>query len=131
MDWDIDLGPWLLSDWYHEPVFELDKVAQAANLVEIPDSSILNGKGVYNCDPKNDTLCTGQAEYYETVLEHGTTYKISLVNTGTLLTYTFYIDGHTLNVIATDFVPIEPYATQVLNVGPGQYDSPTPCQFIY
>ncbi|KUI60088.1 Laccase-2 [Cytospora mali] len=120
LDWDVDLGPWLMSDWYHGPVFALDKTAQATNDVAVPDSSVLNGKGVYDCDPSTDPRCTGQGTYYEVVFEHGTKYKIGLINTGTLLTYTFYIDGHSFSVIEADFVPIEPYTTNVLNVGIGQ-----------
>ncbi|ESZ98439.1 hypothetical protein SBOR_1101 [Sclerotinia borealis F-4128] len=54
----------------------------------------------------------------------GTTYKISMmVNAGTSIQYTFWIDGHTFTVVGTDFVPIEGYETDTLNIAVGQrYD---------
>ncbi|KAG0650374.1 Dihydrogeodin oxidase [Hyphodiscus hymeniophilus] len=122
MDYDIDLGPWLLSDWYHADAFSVyyEELSTVRNLAPLPDSVVLNGKGVYDCDPKNDTLCTGKAEYYEVVVQEGMIYKIAVANTGTLLTLTFFIDGHNFTVIETDFVPIEPYTTNILNIGIGQ-----------
>lgn len=119
-NYDVDLGPWLLSDWYHADVFSLDHIGITTNLAAIPASSVLNGKGVFTCDAANDTLCTGKAEYFQVVFDQGTKYRIGLVNTGTLLTYTFYIDGHNFTVSQTDFVPIEPFVTDVLNVAIGQ-----------
>ncbi|KAL9111224.1 MAG: hypothetical protein Q9227_004302 [Pyrenula ochraceoflavens] len=120
MNFDVDLGPWIVSDWYHGGVFNLDAQAQADNNVAIPESNVLNGKGVYDCDSGNDTLCSGQSEFYEAVFERGTSYKIGLLNSATLLTYSFYIDGHSFSVISADFVPIKPYVTSVLNIGSGQ-----------
>ena len=102
-------------------MYYLDHVAQTTNNVATPQSSIMNGKGVFDCDPRNDTRCTGEAEYYEVVFQQNTTYKISVMNTGSLLTYSFYIDGHSFSVIENDFVPIEPYETDVLNVGIGEH----------
>ncbi|KAJ5698558.1 hypothetical protein N7462_000563 [Penicillium macrosclerotiorum] len=119
-NWDIDLGPWLLTDWYHEDAFTLNWISLAGALAPIPTSTVLNGKGVYDCSPEDDSLCTGKAEYFETTFTKGTKYKIGLINTATLLTYTFWIDGHNFTVIETDFVPVEPYVTNVLNVGMGQ-----------
>jgi FtsP/CotA-like multicopper oxidase with cupredoxin domain len=47
-------------------------------------------------------------------------YKIGIINASTLLTYTFWIDGHELKIVSIDFVAIEPYVTSVINVGIGQ-----------
>ena len=60
-----------------------------------------------------------QGELYEVVVRKNKTYKIGIINTSTLLTYTFWIDGHNLTIIQTDFVPIEPYTVSVLNIGIG------------
>ncbi|KUJ13616.1 Cu-oxidase-domain-containing protein [Mollisia scopiformis] len=122
LDYDFDLGPWLFSDWYHADAFSLyhEELDTVRNLAPLPDSIVLNGKGVCDCDQATDSRCTGKAEYYEVLVTEGKTYKIAVENTGTLLTLTFFIDGHNFTVIETDFVPIEPYSTNVLNVGIGQ-----------
>lgn len=119
-NYNVDLGPWLLSDWYHADVFSLDHIGITTNLAAIPESSVLNGKGVFACNAANDTQCTGEAEYFQVVFDKGTKYRIGLVNTATILTYTFYIDGHNFTVSAIDFVPIEPFVTDVLNIAIGQ-----------
>ena len=119
-NWDVDLGPWLLSDWYHADVFSLDHIGITTDHLAMPKSSLINGKGVFACNPANDTRCTGKGEYFQIVVERGTKYRIGLVNTATFITYTFYIDGHNFTVSAIDFVPIEPFVTDVLNIAIGQ-----------
>ncbi|QLI68968.1 Dihydrogeodin oxidase [Metarhizium brunneum] len=119
-NWDVDLGPWLLSDWYHDDAFKLYYYEIFTPRAAIPNSMVLNGKGLYDCDPKNDTRCTGKKDFFEVTLERGTKYKIGLTHTGTLLTETFWIDGHNFTVISNDFVAIEPYVTDVINIGIGQ-----------
>lgn len=119
-NYDVDLGPWLLSDWYHADVFSLDQVGITTKHEPVPESSLLNGKGVFPCDPANDTRCTGDGEYFQVVFEPDTKYRIGLVNAGSTLTYTFYIDGHNFTVSEIDFVPIEPYVTDALNIANGQ-----------
>ncbi|KAJ5769689.1 hypothetical protein N7520_004248 [Penicillium odoratum] len=122
-NWDIDLGPWTITDWYHDDAFTLNWISLAGQLAPFPKSSLLNGKGVYECDPESDSRCTGKQDYFEQILQSGTRYKVGLINTATLLTYSFWIDGHNFTVIASDFVPIEPYKTSKLNIGMGQrYD---------
>ena len=110
-NWDEDLGPWVLSDWYHADVFGLEWVGETTFLAALPDSFVLNGKGKFQ----------DQGELYEVVVRKNKTYKIGIINTSTLLTYTFWIDGHNLTIIQTDFVPIEPYTVSVLNIGIGMF----------
>lgn len=121
-NYDVDLGPWLLSDWFHADFFSLYQVGLVSGLSAIPETSVLNGKGIFDCERGNYTACTGQAEYFEVTFVEGTKYKIGIVNTGTLLTYTFWIAGHNFTVVETDFVPIEPFTTAALNVGIGIFD---------
>lgn len=86
----------------------------------VPESSLLNGKGVFACNTENDTRCTGEGGYFQVVFEQDTKYRIGLVNTASILTYTFYIDGHNFTVSEIDFVPIEPFMTDALNIAIGQ-----------
>lgn len=120
VNYDVDLGPWLLSDWYHADVFSLDHIGITTDLAAIPDLTVLNGKGVYNCNPANDTKCTGDAEYFQVTFDEGKKYRIGLVNSASLITYTFYIDNHNFTVAEIDFVPIEPYVTNAINIAIGQ-----------
>lgn len=119
VNYDIDLGPWLLSDWYHADVFGLEWIGETTHLAAIPESTVLNERGIFECNKANDTRCLGTGGPLETVVKRNKKYKIGIVNTSTLLTYTFWIDGHDLTIIATDFVPIKPYVTQAINVGIG------------
>jgi FtsP/CotA-like multicopper oxidase with cupredoxin domain len=80
---------------------------------------VLNGKGRFNCST-TDPRCTGRTDLYSATFKQGTKYKIAIVNTGTLLTQTFWIDGHNFTVIANDFVAVEPYTTDVITLGIGQ-----------
>jgi FtsP/CotA-like multicopper oxidase with cupredoxin domain len=60
---------------------------------------------------------------YNTSFTSGTSYRIRLVNGAVDTHFKFMIDNHTMTVIASDLVPIEPYETTVLNIGMGQrYD---------
>lgn len=120
-NWDEDLGPWLLSDWYHADVFSLEWIGETTFLAALPDSNVLNGKGRFE----------EQGELYEVVVRKNKRYKIGIVNTSTLLTYSFWIDGHNLTIIQTDFVPIEPYTVSVINVGIGVFHARTSLPSIF
>ncbi|SPQ25362.1 56ba3eea-c91d-41ce-9e2b-5e6ba52fc50c [Thermothielavioides terrestris] len=120
-NWDVDLGPWLIADWYHTDVFGLVHQGEAFNIPAVPDSTLINGKGKFSCDPASDSRCDGTGgEFFEVLLNHGTTYKLAVVSTASLLTYNFWIDGHNFTVISTDFVAVKPYTTNFLTVGIGQ-----------
>lgn len=115
----MDLGPWLIADWYHDDAFKLYYYELFTTRAPIPNAMLLNGKGIYKCDPKKDDKCTGKRDFFEVTLEKGKKYKIGLVNTGTLLTETFWIEGHNFTVVSNDFVPIKPIVTDVINVSIG------------
>lgn len=77
-------------------------------------NGLINGTNTFN-----DTL----GSRFETTFEAGARYRIRLVNAAADNHFRFMIDNHTLEVIATDFVPIVPYNTTQLSIGMGQrYD---------
>ncbi|RAL12378.1 oxidoreductase tpcJ [Aspergillus homomorphus CBS 101889] len=118
-----DLGPWVLHDWYHDDVFSLLWVGEAHNSTRgaIMETTVLNGRGKFDCDPRNNTRCTGTGgDTFAVMFTRGVKYKFTLINAGSLLEYSFWIDGHNLTIIAVDFVPIEPYVTDAVNVALGQ-----------
>lgn len=119
MDYDVDLVPMLISDWYHADAFSLYQTEIATPQAPLPDTNIINGVGDFPCNAK-DPRCTGTGGHYEVTFVDGTTYKIGIVNTGSLLTYKFWIDGHNFTVAQNDFVPIHPYVVDYLVVGIGK-----------
>ena len=60
-DYDEDLGPVLIADWYHDDYFSLveDTMAPAAEnkLPPLSNNNLINGKMNYPCQ-SNDTTCT-------------------------------------------------------------------------
>ncbi|WPG98512.1 laccase-2 [Acrodontium crateriforme] len=112
-----------LQDWSHATVDSIYQQsvtisgngtgrAQAPTL----DTGLINGMNIDGADgSKNQT-----GERFEMNVEQGETYLLRVVNTAIQSTFKFHIDGHKFKVISMDFVDIEPYETDVLNVNIGQ-----------
>lgn len=111
-NFDTDLGMLFLNDWSHQTVDELYTEAETSGPPTM-DNGLING---------TNTGDDGGSRF-ETSVEEGDSYLIRLVNGAADSHFDFMIDNHTLQVIASDFVPIEPYYTDVLSIGMGQrYD---------
>ncbi|KAI2607872.1 multicopper oxidase [Hypoxylon sp. NC1633] len=111
-NYDEDLGMVFLTDWDHSTVDQLWTQAETSGPPSL-DTGLINGTNVYE---------DGGARL-EVSFTSGTSYRIRLVNGAVDTHFKFSIDNHTLQVIATDLVPIQPYTTTVLNIGMGQrYD---------
>lgn len=59
-------------------------------------------------------------EYFNLTLEGDKTYRLRLINSGSLADTIFSIDGHNLTVIEVDGTEIEPYHTQALQLAVAQ-----------
>ncbi|RYP44517.1 hypothetical protein DL768_009012 [Monosporascus sp. mg162] len=81
-EFDYDMGPVLLSDWFHE---------EYHSIIE----------GVMGTDPSS-------------------THLLRIINGGSSGTEYFSIDEHNMTVVSMDFIPIEPYETNVIALGVGQ-----------
>ncbi|KAI1380751.1 multicopper oxidase-domain-containing protein [Hypoxylon crocopeplum] len=119
--YDIDLGPILLTDHTHTDYF-----SYLLALYHIPadflplDNNLINGRMPFNCS-LNETGCnTDKANIAQFQFETGKTHLLRLVNAGGTGNQKFSIDDHDLVVIANDFVPIHPYTTKVITLGVGQ-----------
>ena len=119
-----DLGPILLSDYYHKDyntIVEGVMSTDFAKIVPFSDNNMINGKGIYDCSSLADnSTCTPNAGLSKFKFTSGESYRLRLVNTGAEGTQLFSIDNHTMTVIAYDFVPIVPYTTKIVTLGIGQ-----------
>lgn len=64
-------------------------------------------------------MFNGAGEYSVFEFVAGLKHRIRLINTSTDTAFKFWIDQHTMTVQAADFIAIEPYETDVLNIGIG------------
>jgi FtsP/CotA-like multicopper oxidase with cupredoxin domain len=107
-NWDVDLGPVIIQDWFHTPVFEV--WFEERTIPPVPsDTGLINGKNM------NGLL----GEYTQFSFTPGTKYLMRIINTSTDQHFKFLIDGHTMTVASADFVPIQPYTQTVLDIGIG------------
>ncbi|KAH8680201.1 Cupredoxin [Ilyonectria robusta] len=117
-NYDEDLGMVFLNDWDHQTVDELYSSAETSGPPTL-DNGLINGTNVYGDD--DDSSQTGTR--FNVSFTSGTSYRMRLVNAAVDTHWKFSIDNHTMMVIASDLVPIEPYNTTVLDISMGQrYD---------
>lgn len=124
--YDIDLGPVLLSDWYHENYYSIvEKVVNTDinKVIVFSDNNLIQGQNNFNCSnvtPGDKTPCKSNAGIPTFTLTPGKTHRLRLINAGAEGMQKFTVDGHNMTVIAYDFVAIQPYDTQVITLGVGQ-----------
>nr|POE62972.1 oxidoreductase ops5 [Quercus suber] len=122
VDYDVDLGPIMISDYYHAYYQDVvDALLAPLPAVNIPmsDNNLINGKNSFDCS--TTTLpCTPGAPMATFNFTSGLTYRLRLINPSSAAVQKFSIDGHTMTVIANDFVEVEPYETDVVTLAVGQ-----------
>lgn len=93
------------------------------------DNNHINGKPSYQYLCSNTSTGTQTAgctldETHQHLssfhFEAGKAHRLRLINAGAAAFQYFSIDGHNLEVIANDFVPLLPYNTSVASLGIGQ-----------
>ncbi|CAF9904739.1 hypothetical protein IMSHALPRED_000159 [Imshaugia aleurites] len=124
LDYDIDLGPVLLTDYFHKPYFQIVEEVMGTDLSLVApksDNNLINGKMDYNCSLVIDgTPCVDNAGLAKFRFQTGKTHRLRLINAGAEGIQKFSIDGHKMTIIANDFVPIVPYETEIVTLGVGQ-----------
>lgn len=114
-----------MSDWYHSYYQDLLS-GISPPLVDGPvypyaQNVLINGKNPYDCTYVNQTeYACAPAPMAQFNFTSGKIHRLRIVNTGADATLKVSIDGHVMQVIANDFVPIDPYNTTVVTVGVGQ-----------
>lgn len=111
-NYDIDLAPFMVTDWSHQTVDALWTHAQTRGPPTL-DTALINGKGTFN----------GTGERYEVLFESGKKHRMRFINSAIDTSFKLSLDGHNMTVIAMDFVPIVPFSIDVLDITMGQrYD---------
>lgn len=116
-NYDIDLAPLMLQDWYYITAYQAGARAfNGGNGGPPPtgDNILINGKN------KN---AQGGGAYTRVSLTPGKKHRLRFINSAIDATFRVSLDGHSFQVISHDFVPVVPYTTNYLQVGIGQrYD---------
>ncbi|KAL9083606.1 MAG: hypothetical protein Q9159_005677 [Coniocarpon cinnabarinum] len=125
--YDVDVGPILLGDYYHDNYYDLVEMVVGNNSdfnVYVPSSnnSLINGLNSYNCSKaSNKTVpCDSNAPMSTFRFEKGKVHRLRLMNVGAAALVHFSIDNHAFQVIANDFVPLVPYQAEYITLGVGQ-----------
>ncbi|KAL8417323.1 hypothetical protein RB596_007446 [Gaeumannomyces avenae] len=125
LGYDVDLGPVMLTDWYHKGYLQIieEMLAPNGSPRVFSDNNLINGKNNFDCTKKDagdNTKCTSNAGISKFKFQTGKTHRLRLINSGADGVQRFSIDQHTMTVIANDFVPIKPYDAKVVTLGVGQ-----------
>lgn len=112
-NYDTDLGTVLLNDW---DIATMDSLLDSALINGPPtlETGLINGTNTYG----NGSDVVGHR--FNTSVTAGDSYRIRLVNAAIDTTWKFSIDNHTLQVIAADLTPIEPYYTDIVTINIGK-----------
>ena len=124
VQYDIDLGPVTLNDYYHRQEFDILQDVMGTNLKKVrpaADNNLINGKMDFSCDNSTTSNvtspCFNNAGLSKFQFVSGKKHRLRLINTGVAGIQKFSIDNHNMTIFANDFVPIQPYTTSVVTLG--------------
>lgn len=108
----LDLGPILVTDWYHEDYFKLvqQDVSNNALYAELVTSvnTLVQGKGSTQCtNVTAGANCTEGAGLAKFQFRSGKRHLLRFINTGAASFMIISIDSHEMVVVANDFVPVK------------------------
>jgi len=119
-DYDVDIGPILLSDYYHHCYESIVKQLTSPRpklppLKPESDNNLINGKMNFDWSTAADKTikCASNAGLAKFRFQTGKRHRLRLINTGADAAQKFSIDGHIMTVIENDFVAVQ--------VSTGQY----------
>jgi FtsP/CotA-like multicopper oxidase with cupredoxin domain len=117
-NYDIDLGPYPVTDWYYvtadQLAFAAENNLQTGSAPPPADTILINGTNMNSA---------GGGKYSQVKLTKGKKHLLRLINTSMDNMIWVSLDGHPFTVITSDLVPIHSYQTQWLLLAIGQrYD---------
>ncbi|KAK5956915.1 hypothetical protein OHC33_002404 [Knufia fluminis] len=113
-NYDVDAGPVMIADTFGMSATAFGSLIAHVGPAPV-DNYLLNGHNV------RPDLSSGQHSLWK--VQKGKKYLFRIINSAAQNMYSVSIDQHKMKVIAADFVPIEPYMTEWVNIGIGQrYD---------
>ncbi|OAA65258.1 Cupredoxin [Niveomyces insectorum RCEF 264] len=125
-NYDVDLGPVMVSDWYYAGVdATLARVNDPNNpfIRGFPGSTPPSNNILVNGQNINPSGGGGGGSYHTLSFTPGKAHLLRLVNPSVENTFTVSLVGHTMTVVATDFVPVAPTDVTSLYLAVGQrYD---------
>ena len=114
-NYDIDLGTYMVSDWYTRTAFQVAKEADRnldnAKAPPPADNILVNGTNTNNL---------GGGKHGIVSLKKGKKYLLRLINPSVDNQIRVQLDGHKFTVVTADLVPIKPITTDWLLLGIGQ-----------
>ncbi|KAI1102878.1 putative multicopper oxidase [Jackrogersella minutella] len=112
VNYDIDLGPIVVSDYFHE-YYDVITGGFLENKVEVTlsDNNLINGKNSY----KDNGAPLASFNFTS-----GKTHRLRLINASAFAVQKISIDGYNMTIMANDLVPIVPYVTDVVTLAAGQ-----------
>lgn len=127
--WDEDVAI-ALGDHFHDmsPVSLGMYVSRWLQKAEpVPENALINGKNVFSCMhanlsgvpcPAGDKDQVGSYSHFH--FDADKTYRLRLVNVGSLADITFSVDEHVMTVIEADGTLVEPIQVHRIPIAPGQ-----------
>ncbi|KAJ8108112.1 hypothetical protein ONZ43_g6526 [Nemania bipapillata] len=123
--YDVDLGPIMVNDWWHEDYLTTVKEVLSPGFQgrTYSDNNLINGRMNFDCatvEAGDKTKCTNNAGLSKFKFQSGKTHRLRFINAGSEGVQRISIDNHMMTVITNDFVEIKPYDTNVVTLGVGQ-----------
>lgn len=114
-NYDVDLGTYMVGDWYTKSAFEVDDITNGLLQQGRPpppsDNILINGTNTNNL---------GGGKHGTVSLTKGKKYLLRLINPSVDNQIRVQLDGHSFTVVTSDLVPIKPITTNWLLIGIGQ-----------
>jgi hypothetical protein len=115
LPYDIDLGPFSISDYYYAGADDIVLLTKNAG-PPASDNILFNGT---NINPQNPS----EGAYAVVTVTSGKRHRLRLINVSNENHFSITIVGHNMTVIETDFVPVDAFTVQSIFIGIGQrYD---------
>ncbi|KAF2170607.1 multicopper oxidase [Zasmidium cellare ATCC 36951] len=117
-NYDIDLGPYPVNEWYYRTAWQASSLAiQAIQTIGKPPAAnnmLVNG---------TNESANGTGTYNQVTIEQGNRYRLRIISMSVDNYMHVSLDGHRMEIIAADFVPIKPIFVEWIFLGAGQrYD---------